>query len=341
MSLDRYISELKDGTASRKVTIIKIIATSDDQSVIDILVGCLKDYSPTVRIAAIQALEKKDYFEEAVLLNLCSDSSRLIRKQVLKMLSNFPKVEYLSRIQNLLIDSDESVRLEVVNLLHKIGKESLPLLHRALKDDSPLIQQKARNYLKELEGYTEPVEEIISEGLEPVDNFVEAPRFVHLEKSAPTPREPALSYKEKLKKIEQTVEDTTADSIKPLLKALEDKSWTVREFAIKKISEMNEIDSVEIKKLLVHPIWYVKAAAIRILGLRKEESALDLIIPIMKDSNVEVRRAVAEALGQLRKSDVIIPLQFLLQDKNVMVRKEAEKSLILLKAHNPHQSTKP
>jgi hypothetical protein len=37
---------------------------------------------------------------------------------------------------------------------------------------------------------------------------------------------------------------------------------------------------------------------------------------------------------------VIIPLQFLLQDKNVMVRKEAEKALALIKGHALHHSTK-
>jgi len=51
----------------------------------------------------------------------------------------------------------------------------------------------------------------------------------------------------------------------------------------------------------------------------------------MKDNNVEVRRALAEALGNFKKSEALIPLQYLLQDKNIMVRKEAEKSLASFK----------
>jgi len=318
MSLERYISELKNATPSKKATIIKIISTSNDKLVISTLIGCLRDSSPIVRLAALRALEKKKYFDENLFLEFLADNSKFIRKQVLKMLSSFPKEEYLPRIQNLLLDSDTDIRLEVVSLLEKIGKASLPLLYKACKDTEDLVREKALQAIRIIG--EESDKSVKSKKIE-INNSDKSLRIFHIEK---------LPYDEKLKNIIKNIE-ADKEQFPLLLKSLEDKSWTVREYAIKKISELKEIEISKVYDLLKSPVWYIKAAAIRIIGLRKEEKGLDLILPYMKDNNVEVRRALAEALGNFKKSEALIPLQYLLQDKNIMVRKEAEKSLASFK----------
>lgn len=318
MSLERYISELKNASPSKKATIIKIISTSNDKAIIPILIECLKDNSPIVRLTALRALEKKKYFDENLYINLFSDSSKFVRKQVIKMLSSFPKEEYLSKLSELLIDSYADVRLEVVNLLSKLGKAALPLLYKACKDTEDLIREKALQAIKNIgdasNKFTPTKESSKKEASKSL-------RIFHIEK---------LPYDEKLKNIIKTIEEEK-EQLPHLLKALEDKSWTVREYAIKKISELKEVDMEKIYELLKSPVWYIKAAAIRIIGSRKDEKGLDFILPFMKDNNAEVRRALAEALGLFKKSEALIPLQYLLQDKNIMVKKEAERSISLLK----------
>ncbi len=318
MSLERYISELKNASPSKKTTIIKIISTSNDKLIIPTLIDCLRDSSPVVRLAALRALDKKKYFDENLLLEFLTDNSKFIRKQVLKMLSSFPKEEYLPKIQNLLLDSDMDIRLEVVSLLAKIGKASLPLLYKACKDTEDLVREKALQAIKIIGEESD----ISSKSKKSeIINSDKSLRIFHIEK---------LPYDEKLKNIIKNIE-TDKDQFSLLLKSLEDKSWTVREYAIKKISELKEIEISKVYDLLKSPVWYIKAAAIRIIGLRKDEKGLDLILPYLKDNNAEVRRALAEALGNFKKSEALIPLQYLLQDKNIMVKKEAEKSLASFK----------
>lgn len=318
MSLERYISELKNASPSKKTTIIKIISTSNDKLIIPTLIDCLRDSSPVVRLAALRALDKKKYFDENLLLEFLTDNSKFIRKQVLKMLSSFPKEEYLPKIQNLLLDSDMDIRLEVVSLLAKIGKASLPLLYKACKDTEDLVREKALQAIKII---AEESDISSKSKKSEIINSDKSLRIFHIEK---------LPYDEKLKNIIKNIE-TDKDQFSLLLKSLEDKSWTVREYAIKKISELKEIEISKVYDLLKSPVWYIKAAAIRIIGLKKDEKGLDLILPYMKDNNAEVRRAIAEALGNFKKSEALIPLQYLLQDKNIMVKKEAEKSLASFK----------
>ncbi|OGF67773.1 MAG: hypothetical protein A2Y62_13930 [Candidatus Fischerbacteria bacterium RBG_13_37_8] len=325
-TIERYVAEMKNASASKKITIIKVISTSDDKKVEELLVLCLSDPSPGVRIAALQALDKKDYYNEEVLLGLCHDSSRTTRKLALKLLSNYPKAEYLKKINSLLIDSDKTVRVEILNLLHKIGTESLPLLHRMLKDEDELVRRRAALYIKSLDP-GEKLEEGTETYAEEESPDFDAPRIFGTIMPDSEPKEGALPYEEKLLNVMQTLEEKSENRLDYLLSVLEDKSWTIREYAIKKISELKDIDLSIIYKLLQHPIWYVKAAAVRILGFRKDENAIEHLLHLVKDSNAEVRRAIAEALGKIKKSDAIIPLQYLQQDQSIMVRKEAEKAL--------------
>jgi HEAT repeat protein len=327
--LQRYINEFKNASVSKKISIIKILATSKKEQVKQILVDCLSDPSPGVRIAALQALEKLNFFNEELLLKLCHDNSKAIRKIALKMLATNPKTEYLKNCNGLLIDSDKTVRLEVLNLLYKIGKESIPLLHRALKDEDELVRTKALQYIQLLDPSeklaetkeTSPPSEIVPE--------FSQPRI--LATTAPEKKEETLPYEIKLTKITEKLSAQDTASLDYFLSLLEDKSWTIREFAIKKITELDNIDMSRIYELLKHPIWYVRAAAILIIGLKKDKNIVDLMMPLMKDNNVEVRRAIAEALGKADKADAIMPLQHLLNDKSIMVRREAEKSLNALK----------
>lgn len=324
-TLLRYINELKNASVSKKITIIKILSTSKEGKIKEVLLECLNDPSPGVRIAALQALEKLHYFNEELMLKLCNDSSKTIRKIALKILSANPKSEYINKLNGLLIDSDKTVRLEMVNFLYKVGKEALPLLRRALKDEDELIRTKALHFIELLE----PSEKNLSDEDEtPSDKILSGfsePRILPITEEKA--KDETFHYEQKLSKITTKLGSKGINSFEYLLSLLEDKSWTIREFAVEKISELQEIDNKKIYELLKHPIWYVRASAVRILGLRKDESIIDLLVPLLKDSNAEVRRAIAEAVGRIKKENAIVLLQHLLNDKNIMVKREAEKSL--------------
>ncbi len=324
-SLIRYINELKNASVSKKVMIIKILSSSRQEKVKEVLIDCLNDFSPAVRLAALQALEKIDYYDENLLIKLCHDNSKLIRKIAIKMLSKKPKVEYLKKLNSLIIDSDKFVRLEVINFLYKLGKDGITLLQRALKDEDELVRNKALHYLQLLE--SDKVEED-KNNISAEQNIPEisSPRILGSITTEERIKE-ELSFEEKINEINEKLKSKKINSLEYLLSLIEDKSWTIREYAIQKISELEKIEVSRIYELLKHPLWYVRAAAVKILGLRKDKDIIDLLVPLIKDSNVEVRRAIAEALGRINKADAIMPLRHLLNDRSIMVRKEAEKAL--------------
>lgn len=331
-TLLRYINELKSASVSKKIMIIKILSTSKQEKVREILLECLNDPSPGVRIAALQALERLNYFNEELMLKLCNDSSKAIRKVALKILSANPKSEYLNKLNGLLIDSDKTVRLEMVNFLYKVGKEALPILRRALKDEEELIRTKARYYIQLLEPDEKNLSEEDEAYLDKVPSGFFEPRILPVVDERI--KNKTVHYEQKLGKITIELDRRGVNAFEYLLSLLEDRSWTIREFAVKKLSELQEINNKKIYELLKHPIWYVRASAVRILGLRKDESIIDLLVPLLNDGNAEVRRAIAEAIGRIKKENAIVLLQHLLNDKNIMVKREAEKSLAAYKKEN-------
>lgn len=112
-----------------------------------------------------------------------------------------------------------------------------------------------------------------------------------------------------------------------LLDSLDDKNEEIRKSITHELGKRDDFDLERVTEKLSHPLWYVKCAALKILGLRKDKSVLIHIEALITEPNVEVRRAVANALGNIGGKKCLSLLLKLTKDRNQFVRASAEEAI--------------
>jgi len=112
-----------------------------------------------------------------------------------------------------------------------------------------------------------------------------------------------------------------------LLNALADPIEEIRRYIVAQMAQKENLDLRVLYNRLATPPWYIKIEVLKILGLRKNPSSAKHIEVVLNESNDEVRRTAAEALGQIGGKDARALLVKLTRDQNPFVRKTAEKSL--------------
>ncbi|MFO7866179.1 MAG: HEAT repeat domain-containing protein [Candidatus Aminicenantes bacterium] len=108
---------------------------------------------------------------------------------------------------------------------------------------------------------------------------------------------------------------------------LEDPDDKIRSLAVKELSGCGRLNPAEITKKLSHPQWFIKCAALDIIGKMKDPDYLENLTPLIQDRNAEVRKTTARILGEIggrNAEKLLIPL---LRDKSLFVKTEAEKSI--------------
>jgi HEAT repeat protein len=116
------------------------------------------------------------------------------------------------------------------------------------------------------------------------------------------------NIKRKLKILEKLNGVNERESIKILLKILEDTSWTLREKAANRLVHYGNRVVPRLEKLLARGFWYTRASACLTLGEIGNFRALEPIIQLyLTDDNPTVIKEASGALVKLGKRD---PLQF-------------------------------
>ena len=78
---------------------------------------------------------------------------------------------------------------------------------------------------------------------------------------------------------------------------------------------------------LLPPPWYARSSALAVIGCRRIREALPAVGRAVDDANVEVRRAAAEALGEIGGEEAVRLLVRLKKDANPYVRAAAEEAI--------------
>ena len=137
-----------------------------------------------------------------------------------------------------------------------------------------------------------------------------------------------MGKKERKLKIIKSIINVKGDWVSEvLLEALDDPSEEVRDVIIKELGEKGDISLNMIYPRMIRPPWYVKSSVLKILAIRKNPRFINLIGTLINDSNAEVRRSAAEALGQIGGETALVFLNKLAKDNNRFVRKSAEEAL--------------
>ena len=138
------------------------------------------------------------------------------------------------------------------------------------------------------------------------------------------------SAKEKhirLKIIQGIAKSDITWAIEVLIQALEDPSEDIRDFIIKELGNKEKLDLKLLYQRINKAPWYVKTGCLRILGLKKNLSSVKHIESLINDPNIEVRRTMAEVLGEIGGKSSLALLTQLTKDKSAFVRISAEKAL--------------
>lgn len=116
------------------------------------------------------------------------------------------------------------------------------------------------------------------------------------------------NIKRKLKILEKLDGVNERESIRILLKILEDTSWTLREKAAKRLVQYGNRVVPRLEKLLTRGFWFTRASACLTLGEIGNFKALEPITHLyLSDENPTVIKEASTALVNLAKRD---PLQF-------------------------------
>jgi HEAT repeat protein len=112
-----------------------------------------------------------------------------------------------------------------------------------------------------------------------------------------------------------------------LLDSLADPCETIRDFLIRELSQREVWSLNPFYERLRKPPWYARSAVVKILGRRKDSAALPQIEPLLTDSNVDVRRCTADALGEIGGKETLALLVKLTKDKSSYVRAAAAEAM--------------
>jgi tetratricopeptide (TPR) repeat protein len=126
------------------------------------------------------------------------------------------------------------------------------------------------------------------------------------------------------------------EGIKPLIEALKDKDWTVRASSVTALGKLKASEAVEpMANILKRDIYYlVRLSVIEALGkINGAEAINTLLSEGLKDENPSVRKAVIDEFGKKIADSkmVVIPLCEMLKDPDMSVRIAAANALGELK----------
>ncbi len=218
-------------------------------------------------------------------------------------------------------------------------EERISFLLSLLKEEksSPLVKATALKFLRqasyqEFEVYENYLDDsfraLANAAKRAVKEFEEKDKKNRFYAEAVLRKLESLPDKDRRLKILKAISKLKASWVlKVLLAALADPCEANRDFLIKELSQREVWNLSPLYEKLHNPPWYVKSAALKILGRRKDAGALPSIEQALADSNVDVRKSAADALGEIGGKEALALLVKLAKDKSAYVRTAAANAL--------------
>jgi HEAT repeat protein len=112
-----------------------------------------------------------------------------------------------------------------------------------------------------------------------------------------------------------------------LWEALGDANESVRALAVRELCARPAVRTDWALRRLQRPPWYARSAALAVIGRRRLKEALHALGAAAGDINVDVRRAAADALGEIGGEEAVRLLVRLKKDPSPYVRGAAEEAI--------------
>ena len=238
-----------------------------------------------------------------------------------------------------LLHPQEKIKFLYTNIDNLGREERIVFLLSLLKDEksSPLVKATVLKFLREASYQEFDVYEshlgdsfraIANAARRAVKEFEEEDKKNRFYAEAVLRKLRSLPDKDRRFKILKAISKLKAPWVlKVLLEALSDPAEMNRDFLIRDLSQREMWNLEPVYEKLHLPPWYVKSAALKILGLRKDAASLPEIEKTLADNNIDVRKSAADALGEIGGKEALGLLVKLSKDRSVYVRTAAAEAL--------------
>jgi HEAT repeat protein len=289
--LPRLAAALRDDPAPEvRLEAARVLASWEQDDIVEALCGALLDADDQVRAAAAQSLtELKDPASGAVLRRWVERPEPFVRSAVLRALRELRFADAFDPALHALVDATPSVRLEAVAVLGwlKDARALAPLAAVATADGDSEVRRTAVGSL----GFAPVTHELAIAAL--LDALHDAVWQVR-EEAATT-----------LGKLRAQV------AREPLVAALDDDYWQVRLRAVRALGQLGSSISdggvnaaPAVAALLTHTISNLRKEAALALGELRDPRTVQALRDALDDRDPDVRKAVRIALQQVEGGTV-------------------------------------
>lgn len=322
--------------ARDKTRILRQLQDSQGQAVVDLYNQALHDNYSKVRELALNILSRRHELAPEQVLDCLQDPSRIVQRTALRLMQNWPDARYCDYIQPFLQHSQLNLRLLAIEWFSRLGSKAAPFLQPLLHDSQFSVREKVKLHLS---ATAEPRESEASkphaqQPLKAVPHFnTKSAEFfeTHLEEIF----QDGSSFKEE--KLRELLSREGTRLGPPLIRLFESPRWDRRESILKILTRIEDFPTVMLHPMLEHPLWYVRAVGIKIIGSFKDPILLDFALVFVNDSNIEVRKTLAEVLPLYgRREEALLALEKLSIDEHFSVRRAARSALLHLRSQPLH-----
>jgi HEAT repeat protein len=268
-----------DPAAEVRLEAARVLASWEQQEIVEALCRALLDTDEAVRAAAAQSLtELKDPASGAVLSGWVERPEPFVRAAILRGLRELRFGEAFDPALHALSDSAPSVRLEAVGVLGwlKDPRALRPLAALATEDTDTGVRRAAVGAL----GFAAATDAVATHAL-----------LGALRDGAWQVREEAATTLGKLRA------PTARD---PLVAALDDDYWQVRVRAVRALGHAGDASAAPpVAALLTHSVSNLRKEAALALGELRDPHTLPALRDALQDRDPDVRKAVRIALQQI------------------------------------------
>lgn len=318
-SIDKLADALKNGSIQvRKYAAIALGKIGDEET-ISVLLNGIKDENWQVREAAVQALGQLRT-EKALkgIISIFGDDDIRVRESASRAASQFGDAA-IRRVKKMLVSKDEKVRATCIQTLGRVGDESsYPLIVKSLKDPALEVKKEAVTALGKFgQKAIEPLLRIFSDENDIVTRRAIINSLKRIQGSEKYILNALRSKDKKVKSASALVsgELRLKEAVPDLLHLLNDRNPSVKENATSALGKLRSFEAVEpiMKRIPKERNLEVKRELVYALGEIGDKKATPFLINLLKDT--EMRSSVILALGELGDKSAIPYLFTLLNSR--------------------------
>jgi HEAT repeat protein len=299
--LTLYLSALRSHSEEIRLWAVTSLGQLGDSRAVGPLIDALVQYYGSVRDSVTQALSQLGEPAVAPLLAALKDEKIQVRSSAADALGQIGGLA-LEPLILALQDEDQQVRSNAARALGQLGSpQAVQPLINALKDQTGPVRYMAAGALARLD-----------------DNRAVPPLVAAL-------NDDDWRVRDRAAKALGLLNDSRA--VCPLINALGDKDGRVRERATEALHHLSASTFDSLINALLCENGYIRAGAVKLLGMMGDSRAVEPLIAILGDENDSVRSAAAESLGRLKNDRTVELLKAALKDNNEQIRRGAAQTL--------------